>query len=136
MKSEGQYTFRVTWENTDTAGYIHNSVAFRYFEIAELEWFRSFGGTWNDFPKHGFPRIHVEADFKIPLYFDDECIIKTRCYLLRAAKVGLEHEIWRGDDLCIKGKVIFTCILRENGKVQPIPERLRDALIERMDYAD
>jgi acyl-CoA thioester hydrolase len=124
------HTFRVTWENTDSAGYIHNSVVFRYFEIGELEALRSVDAHWSVFPDCGFPRIHVEADFQTPLHFDDLCVLETWVESVRYAGYVLGHRIRRGQDTAVTGSVTVCCISAETGRARPMPERLRNVLLE------
>ena len=133
MKLErNYYKFRVTWENTDTAGYMHNSVVFRYFDRGELEWFRSLGIHWQEFSDRGFPRIHVEADFIRPLYFDDECILETIVTRIRPVKVELTHRIMKDNKTAIVGKVVFCCISMKDRKPKPIPKKMIEILTERL----
>jgi len=123
-----RYPFRVTWENTDTAGYIHNSVVFRYFEIGELEFLRTLDAHWSAFPECGFPRIHVEASFLTPLRFDDLCAVETQVRLVRAAGYALAHRVCRGDEVAVTGGVTVCCISTATGRARPLPPKLRDAL--------
>lgn len=122
-------SFRVTWENTDSAGYIHNSVVFRYFEIGELEGLRAVDAHWSAFPECGFPRIHVEADFHTPLRFDDLCSLDTWVESVRYAGYVLGHRIRRGSDVAVTGSVTVCCISVETGRARPMPERLRMVLL-------
>ncbi len=119
---------RVTWENTDTAGYIHNSIVFRWFEQGELEWFRDLGIHWKSFPEHGFPRVHVEARFLQPLYFDDLCELRTRVGQVRAATYALRHEVHKAGRLAVQGQVTVCCVAVADGRPRVLPERMREVL--------
>ena len=129
---ENRYEFRVAWEHTDTAGYVHNSVYFRYFDLGECDWFRKLGIAWNQFPNAGFPRVHVEADFLRPLFFEDECCLVTRVSRVRTAKVHLAHTLFRGDVEVARGTVVFGCVRQEDGGPAPLPERMRETLLARV----
>lgn len=133
MEFERNYfNFRTTWENTDGAGYIHNSVVFRYFDIGEVEWFRVLGIPWHKFPDLGFPRIHVEADFKKPLFFDDECVLETSVNQVKRGRIELRHRIFKQDEVAVIGKVVFCCTAKATGRPRPIPEIMRDLLSRRL----
>lgn len=119
---------RVTWENTDTAGYIHNSVVFRWFEQGELEWFRVLGIHWREFPEVGFPRVHVEADFLRPLHFDDLCELRTGVERVRAASFVLQHEAWFAGHAALRGRVSVCCVSAVDGRPRLLPERMREVL--------
>ena len=65
---------RVEFSDTDMAGLMHFSNYFRFMETAEYGFFRSLGFSIvkTGDPPVGFPRVHAECDFKIPLHFEDE----------------------------------------------------------------
>jgi acyl-CoA thioester hydrolase len=119
---------RVTWENTDTAGYIHNSIVFRWFEQGELEWFRALGIHWKSFPDYGFPRVQVEARFLRPLHFDDLCELRTTVGSVRAATYSLRHEMYRSGQLAVRGQVSVCCVAVADGKPRVLPEQMREVL--------
>jgi acyl-CoA thioester hydrolase len=119
---------RVTWENTDTAGYIHNSVVFRWFEQGELEWFRILGIHWKAFPEFGFPRVRVQADFLRPLHFDDLCDLRTGVARVRAASYELWHEVCLAGQVAVRGRVAVCCVAGADGKPRLLPDALRDVL--------
>jgi acyl-CoA thioester hydrolase len=119
---------RVTWENTDTAGYIHNSIVFRWFEQGELEWFRALGIHWKSFPEFGFPRVHVEARFLLPLYFDDLCELRTTVEQVRAASYSLRHDVLKAGRLAVRGRVTVCCVAVADGRPRVLPEPMREVL--------
>lgn len=127
-ENEHRYDFRVAWEHTDTAGYVHNSVYFRYFELGECEWFRELGIPWNAFPEHGFPRVHVEADFIRPLFFENACSLVTGVVRVQSAKVHLAHTLWCENEVAARGRVVFGCVRATDGRATTLPERMRLAL--------
>ncbi|MBK9139697.1 MAG: acyl-CoA thioesterase [Verrucomicrobia bacterium] len=74
MAYEFKLQRRVEFSETDAAGIVHFSNFFRYMESAEHAFFRSLG--YSVMMRHldpplGFPRVHVECDFKAPLRFED-----------------------------------------------------------------
>ena len=74
MAYEFKLQRRVEFSETDAAGIVHFSNFFRYMESAEHAFFRSLGYSvmMRHFdPPLGFPRVHVECDFKSPLRFED-----------------------------------------------------------------
>ena len=74
MASEFKMTHRVEFADTDMAGMVHFSSYFRRMEVTEHAFIRSLGFSivmWEEF-KVGWPRVHVDCDFKGPLRFEDE----------------------------------------------------------------
>ncbi len=75
MPSRFKMVHRVEFTDTDMAGIIHFSSFFRYMEVTEHAFLRSLG--FSVFMEHegtpfGWPRVHVECDFKRPVRFEDE----------------------------------------------------------------
>lgn len=74
MPYEFKATRRVEFSDTDMAGIMHFANFFRFMETAEHAFYRSLGFSVvlkNFDPPLGFPRVHVECDFKRPLRFED-----------------------------------------------------------------
>lgn len=73
--SEFVYNRRVEFSDTDMAGIMHFSRFFIFMESAEHAFFRSLGFSIHtdiNGKRFGWPRIHVECDFRRPLRFEDE----------------------------------------------------------------
>src|SRR5690348_16019163 len=74
MAYEHKVIRRVEFSETDMAGIVHFSNFFRYMETAEHAFYRALGYSviLKDFdPELGFPRVHAECDYKLPLRFED-----------------------------------------------------------------
>jgi len=54
-----RWTTRILFIDTDASGRIHYTAMFRYFEAAEIEFFRSIG-VLHEHKGISFPRVHVE----------------------------------------------------------------------------
>src|SRR5439155_981679 len=80
MATEFKMTHRVEFADTDMAGLIHFSSYFRYMEVTEHAFFRSLGLSivLTGGEKVGWPRVHVDCDFKGPLYFENEVEVHLR----------------------------------------------------------
>ena len=75
MPFEFKLTKTVEFAETDAAGLLHFSNYFRYMEIAEHTFFRSLGFSihaGDPVPEIGWPRVHVECDYKASLGFEDQ----------------------------------------------------------------
>jgi YbgC/YbaW family acyl-CoA thioester hydrolase len=74
MPYEFKVIRRVEFSDTDMAGIMHYANFFRFMETAEHAFFRSLGFSIakTGEPPVGWPRVHAECDFKIPLHFEDE----------------------------------------------------------------
>jgi len=75
MAFEFKAVRRVEFSETDMAGIVHYSNFFRYMETAEHGFFRSLGHSvvMDKFEQPlGWPRVHAECDYRMPLHFEDE----------------------------------------------------------------
>ena len=119
---------RVRWVDTDAAGRIHYTAAFRYFEAAEWELFRHVGlplrGHEQEF---GFPRIEVKATFHAPLYVDDEIAVHIRPERIGNSSITFVLEVFKEDTRCISGTVT-SVFIGPDGRPIPVPQRIREAL--------
>jgi acyl-CoA thioester hydrolase len=69
---------QVEFSDTDMAGIAHFTAFFRYMEAAEHSFFRSLGlsiVTTQPEPV-GWPRVHVDCDFRYPLRFEDSVEVR------------------------------------------------------------
>ncbi len=113
------------WADTDASGRIYFAAIFRWVESVETGLFRSVGSDLN---KTGhFPRVHVEADYRLPLGFDDEVEME-----IWVEKIGTKSLVfaWEGRH---RGKVAFegshtVVYLGPDGLSAPLPDRERALL--------
>src|SRR3954467_14452973 len=128
---------RVEFSETDMAGIMHYSNYFRFMETAEHAFFRSLGlsiVTKVD-PPVGWPRVHAECDFRVPLFFEDEIEVhllvtekksKSLSYLFRFRKLNASPVVEVGH-----GKLTVVCVRHEkDGKMAAcnIPDFIADKI--------
>jgi len=124
-----EFDFRITLEQTDAVGIIHNSVVFRIMEVAELEGLRAYNVHWLQFDKLFFPRTNVSAKFLKALRFDDKVKLLVKVLRVRAAKVILRHEFYNeSGELAILGEVEFTSVSRDGFTPQMLPNEMHTVL--------
>lgn len=123
------YHVRVAFVDTDASGRIHFTAMLRYFEAAELEFLRSLGFRYTDSPADiGFPRVHVESDYRAAVGFDDELDIQVRVKRVGTSSYTLEFTAVKGDTVISNGSITAVCVSRRTGHAMAMPERLREAL--------
>lgn len=131
------YEHRVRWVDTDASGIIHFTAAFRFTEAAEVEWFRAAGLPFDRLMRElgvTVPRVHVEADFRSPLRFDDQIRIAVRPGRLGRSSLALRHEIRRqGDDptaaAAIEVAIVLVATDLRIGGATPWPAPARERLL-------
>jgi YbgC/YbaW family acyl-CoA thioester hydrolase len=138
MACEFKAVRRVEFSETDMAGIVHYSNFFRYMETAEHAFFRSLGFsivTRQVDPPVGWPRVHAECDYKLPLHFEDEVEIhmlvcekksKSLSYLFKFRKLNGPQPVE-----VARGKLTVVCVTRDShGKMSaaPIPAAISHAV--------
>jgi acyl-CoA thioesterase FadM len=107
-------------------------------EAAEHRFFRSMGfSIWTQQvdPPVGWPRVHVECDYKQPLRFEDEIEIhllvaekkaKSLTYQFRIRKLNASPPVE-----VARGKVTTVCVTHQHGKLSAavIPKLIADKIV-------
>jgi acyl-CoA thioesterase FadM len=101
---------------------------FRYFESAEIEFFRSLGITYTTEGSLSFPRVHVECDYLIPLGHDDEIEIQVQTGKVGTTSLRLDFRTMKHAALAARGSVTIVCIHRDTRRPVPWPKELRQKL--------
>ncbi len=119
---------RVVWGEMDSYGHVNNTVYFRYFENARLEYFRRLGWPVAQRPTGIGPILHTTtARFRKPLEWPDSIAIGARIPNIEADRFTMEHAIlserW-GDFATLGSGLIVTFDYTTNAKVA-VPDDLR-----------
>ena len=126
---------RVVWGDMDSYGHVNNTVYFRYFENARLEYFRRLGWPVSQRPTGVGPILaSTQARFKKPLTWPDTVAITARIPKVEADHFTLEHVIysenWAG--IATEGSGLIVTFDYTANKRVPVPDELR-ALIEKLE---
>lgn len=119
-----QFTFRkrVEFADTDVAGIMHFSNFFRFMEVAEHAFYRSLGFSVHDFrtapgaPPIGWPRVHASADYRLPLFFEEEVEIELLIEEIRSKTIRYRFRFWKHPDdsarraLAATGSFVVVCV--------------------------
>ena len=137
MACKFKLTRQVEFSETDMAGIMHFSNFFRYMEVAEHAFFRSLGTSIHAAVNNlGWPRVHVECDFKHPLRFED--VVEISLFVREKKKKSLVYTfVFRKLNEqpareVARGTVAVACVKRDksSGKMKgiPIPKALADKI--------
>ncbi|MEO0444843.1 MAG: thioesterase family protein [Verrucomicrobiota bacterium] len=131
----------VEFSETDLAGIVHFSNFFRYMESAEHAFYRSLGFTVHDFrvgedgTRLGWPRVHAEADYRLPLRFEETVDIELVIEEVRNRSVRYQFGFWKQDQdedrvLAATGRMSVVCVAFQNGGMESIsiPDGVRQLL--------
>ena len=137
MASQFKLTCQVEFSDTDLAGIVHFSIFLRYMEAAEHAFFRSLGTSIHaPGTDLGWPRVHVDCDFRYPLHFED--IVEICLYVREKKKQSLAYTfIFRKLNEqpareVARGSLVVACVKRgkPDGKMTrtPIPKAIADKI--------
>ena len=125
---------RVRFADTDAQGIAHNSAYLVWFEVARVEYLRAYAGGYQALRDRGIEAIVLESHcrYRMPVRFDDELVVNTRCVGLRGARFRYEYAITRGDEMVADGHTEHACV----DGVTLRPTRLPDWLAEAINAAE
>jgi acyl-CoA thioester hydrolase len=121
---------RVRFADTDAQGIAHNSAYVVWFEVARVEYLRAFAGGYQALRDQGIEAIVLESRirYRIPVRFDDELVVHTRCLGLRGARFRYEYAIVRGDEIVADGHTEHACVDGVTFRPTRVPSWLADAI--------
>jgi acyl-CoA thioester hydrolase len=121
---------RVRFADTDAQGIAHNSAYVVWFEVARVEYLRAFAGGYQALRDQGIEAIVLESRirYRIPVRFDDELVVHTRCLGLRGARFRYEYAIERGDEIVADGHTEHACVDGVTFRSTRVPDWLAAAI--------
>jgi YbgC/YbaW family acyl-CoA thioester hydrolase len=121
------------------AGIVHFTAFLRYMEAAEHAFFRSLGFSIHTAGLKepvGWPRVHVDCDFKHPLHFED--IVEISLYVREKREKSIVYAfVFRklNDEPVrevARGNLVVACVTRDKSsgtmKAIPIPREIADKI--------
>ena len=130
---EFKQSFRVHWVDTDTAGVMHFSNFFRYFEACEEEFFRSISLPLTEIrDKYGvmLPRVEAHCEYKAACRFDDviEVTMKVREVAEKTLTYDFDVTLHANGKLAAHGYV--KCIaVNSEWKAVPLPTAVAKTVV-------
>lgn len=124
---------RVRWSAVDKAGIIFYGAYVRFFELAEMELFRTAGVPYGEvFDRWDMwlPRVHLESDFHYPSRLDDE--LRVAAYFTRFGERSLQINFdvlhLGAHRLAVTGHEVLVCTTRDSLVSRQLPAELLDIL--------
>ncbi|WP_306152724.1 tol-pal system-associated acyl-CoA thioesterase [Roseovarius sp. MMSF_3281] len=124
------FPVRVYYEDTDMAGIVYYANYLKYIERARSAWVREMGIDQNEMrEKDGvvFAVRRVEADYLSSARFDDELEVRTTTQAVTGARLVMDQQVLRGEEVLFAAQVTIVCI-GEGGAPARLPEGLRRRL--------
>src|SRR3954447_917028 len=129
------YTFetavRVRFADTDAQGIAHNASFLVWFEVARVEYLRTFAGGYQTLRDHGVEALVLESHCRhaTPARFDDLLRVHTRCVGMRGARFRYEYTIVRDDgEVVADGYTEHACVDAKTMRPTRTPDWLSAAV--------
>ena len=127
---------RVPFVDVDSSDRIHYTAVMRYWEVAEHALMRSLGLPYSSALREvAFPRVHVSADFKGAILFDDE--LEVEAWIARVGTsswtvaFSARHVDAKADAPTLaEGRMTIVAMDPIIERPIPIPDALRQALCD------
>ena len=118
---------RVRFDEVDQMQVVHHPRYLVYFEVARTRYMRDLGLPYREVVRGGthLAVIEVGVRYVKAARYDEELTVVTRCTEASGARVCLEYEVRRGDDLLATG---FTRLgsIDADGRAKRMPAGLRE----------
>lgn len=123
-------TLRVYYEDTDLAGIVYYANYLKFIERGRSEWLRALGIdqlAMQQATGHVFAVRRLEADYLRPARFDDLLTVTTDLAQASPARIGVDQQVRRGEQLLFTARVTIAC-LDGRGRPARLPAALKEAL--------
>ena len=108
-----RFPLRVYYEDTDLAGIVYYANYLKFIERGRSEWVRERGVDQSRLRAETgivFAVRRVEADYLRPARFDDLLEVGTRLVEVGGARLVLDQQVLRGDEVLFAARVVLVCM--------------------------
>jgi acyl-CoA thioester hydrolase len=123
---------RVRFAETDAQGIAHHANYLVWFEVARVEYFDRYAGSYRKFQNEGLEATVVEVDVRylVPARFDDRIRIWARCSDVRGARMRYDYALERVSDNAriADGWTTHACVDAKTFRPTRLPQWLVDAV--------
>lgn len=127
-----QHHLRVRWNEVDMQGIVFFAQYYIYFDIAQAEYFRALGFSYQDMcltPDYELFTRKTECEHLGSARFDDDLIIGARVARMGRSSLTMAFAACRADTLLARGEIVYVFAHPTRRESCPIPDTLRDAVI-------
>ncbi|MBL8443415.1 MAG: acyl-CoA thioesterase [Zoogloeaceae bacterium] len=120
----------VRWGDMDAYGHVNNTIYFRYFEQARVEWIEGLGYPVSPNEKSGAVIVNADCTFRIPVNYPATVEVRVFVGHPGRSSVMTWYELYVvGDErLFAEGGAKVVWMDTSTGKSVPLPEALRALL--------
>ncbi|MEC7744526.1 MAG: thioesterase family protein [Candidatus Thermoplasmatota archaeon] len=124
----------VNWGDMDALGHVNHSVFATWMETARMEYFSKMGMMeLYENSNIGPILARIEVDYKFPIVFPDVVKVLTSVSRIGNSSFDMKYEISslaKEGEVAATGKVVGVLVDYNTGKPVPMPEELKNSIIE------
>jgi acyl-CoA thioester hydrolase len=128
---EHEYSFRVTYPDTDQMGTVHHSNYVKYYETARWELFRSIGISYKSVEDAGYmlPVISMNFRFLKTTQYDALLTVKTTLKAIKGVRIWFTYQLFNEqNELINEAETELAFVKRENWKPCAAPRFVQEAI--------
>ncbi|MHB1845183.1 MAG: acyl-CoA thioesterase [Deltaproteobacteria bacterium] len=121
----------VRFGDVDGAGIVYYPRFFNYFHIAFEEFWSKNVRAYDQIlsvDRVGFPTVHVETDFGIPLRHGDAIAVEMTMLKLGRSSFTCAYRVLRDGKLCARAEITTATVNLDKMEAIPVPDAHRAAL--------
>lgn len=121
---------RVRYPDTDKMGVVYHAVYVEYMETGRTELMREIGLAYSALEASGvmLPVLDIALSIRRPAYYDELLTIHTFLRRRPTARLTLDYEVRRGDELLVAGTTVLAFTTVADMKPVRPPRRFLDAV--------
>ncbi|MDH4070402.1 MAG: acyl-CoA thioesterase [Ignavibacteria bacterium] len=125
---------RVRYADTDQMRMVYYGKFFEYFEQGRSDLLRSIGLSYGQFEEMGYflPVIEAHAVYRKSARYDDLLNVATHLREMPVARVRLDYEVMRENDVIVEGHTVHSFVTASTGKPTRAPARFLEAVEQAM----
>lgn len=125
-------TIRVDWSDLDMYEHVNNVSYMRYLQSGRVNFWEASGiHEFYQSSNQGTMLVSTKCDFRMPLFYPGNAIIKTKLDFIGNKSFGLKHIILNEqNEICAEGIDVVVCYDFEAKKTIPVPDWMREKIAE------
>ena len=122
---------RIDWSEMDLFGHINNVAYFKYVQSARVNFLETIGiNTANPDNKISFVLAHSSCNYRQPLYFPDEIVVKTKTDWVKNSSMQLNHVIYNSKkEVCAEAIDIIVLYDYAAHSKLSIPQEIKEKVL-------
>lgn len=122
---------RLDWSEMDLFGHVNNVAYFKYVQSARVNFLETIGiNTANPENKISFVLAHSSCNYRQPLYFPDDIVVRTKTDWVKNSSMQLNHTIYNSkQEVCAEAIDIIVLYDYAAHSKLSIPQNIKDKVV-------